>query len=74
MHAPTIDEMHAVLHRSGWSLGEIACTLSNGLIWQVDARRDDVRIVAREYNQSAAWREAWREARALTNNNSASPH
>lgn len=73
MHAPTIDEMHSELHRFGWSLGEIAYTLGNRLIWQVDARRDDARIVAREYNQTAAWRAAWRATRAWTTTGVDSP-
>lgn len=64
MHAPTIDEMHAELHRSGWSLGEIAYDLHGRCIWQVDVRRGESWIVAREFNQTAAWREAWREAKA----------
>ena len=63
MHAPTIDEMHTELHATGWSLGEMAFDLTGRLIWQVDARRGEKWIIAREYNQTAAWREAWREAR-----------
>lgn len=62
MHAPTIDEMNSELHRSGWSLGEIAYEQGERLIWQVDARRGEKWIVARERNQTAAWREAWRAA------------
>lgn len=60
MHAPTIDGMHAELHRSGWSLGEVAYNLHGRRIWQVDARRDEAWIVAREHNQTDAWREARR--------------
>lgn len=63
MHAPTIDEMHAELHRHGWSLGELAYEQASRLVWQVDARRGETWIVARERNQTAAWREAWREAK-----------
>jgi hypothetical protein len=63
MQAATIDEMYADLHGSGWSVGEIAYDLSARRIWQVDARRGETWIVAREYSQMAAWREAWRAAR-----------
>jgi len=63
MDAPTIDNMTADLHSSGRSTGEIAYTLGRRFIWQVDARRGEKWIVAREYTQTAAWREAWREAK-----------
>lgn len=63
MQAATIDDMYEDLHGSGWSTGEIAYDLGTRRIWQVDARRGDAWIVAREYTQSAAWREAWRAAR-----------
>jgi hypothetical protein len=66
MHAPTIDEMHADLHGSGWSLGEIAYDLYGRRIWQVDARRGEKWIVSRDRTQTAAWREAWREARGTS--------
>ena len=62
MDAPTIDMMTTDLHASGWSTGEIAYTLSRRVIWQVDARRGEKWIVAREYTQTAAWREACRFA------------
>jgi hypothetical protein len=63
MHAATIDEIHADLHGSGWSTGEMAFDQAGRIIWQVDARRGETWIVARERNQTAAWREAWRAAK-----------
>jgi hypothetical protein len=63
MHAITIDEMHGELHRRGWSLGELAYEQAERFIWQVDARRGEKWIVARESTQTAAWREAWRAAK-----------
>ncbi|MCE9607043.1 MAG: hypothetical protein K8U03_19330 [Planctomycetia bacterium] len=64
MHAPTIDEMHADLHRSGWSVGEIAYDQGGRLIRQVDVRRDETWILAREHTQTGAWRgEALRATR-----------
>jgi hypothetical protein len=63
VQAFTIDAMTADLRRDGWSTGEIAYTFGRRFIWQVDARRGEKWIVAREYTQTAAWREAWREAK-----------
>ena len=63
MNAITVDAMHVEPHSTGWSLGEIAFDHACRRIWQVDARRGENWIIAREYNQTAAWREAWREAR-----------
>jgi hypothetical protein len=63
MQAAKIDDMYADLHGSGWSVGEIAYDLNARRIWQVDARRGETWIVAREYSQTAAWLEALRAAR-----------
>jgi len=61
MDAQTIDRMSADLRGSGWSTGEIAYTLGRRLIWQVDVRRSEKWVIAREDRQTAAWREAWRQ-------------
>jgi hypothetical protein len=52
---PTIDEAAALLHRAGWSAGDLAIKAAAGVIWTVFAHREEQRIVIRAQTQQAAW-------------------
>lgn len=52
MHALALYEIHAELHRTGWCLSEIPYVLRGRSIRQVDARRGEKWIIAREFTQT----------------------
>jgi len=55
--AAAIDLAHRLLHRLGWSVGEVRFQLPNGSrYWQVDASRDGQVIIATADSQAMAWR------------------
>ncbi|HEX3999418.1 MAG TPA: hypothetical protein VHX65_12780 [Pirellulales bacterium] len=62
MEAKTVDECSNVLHRLGWSCGDMAFNDGRAVVWQVFAHRGDQRIVVRAPRQGEAWAAATRQA------------
>jgi hypothetical protein len=62
MKALPIDRAQSLMRTLGWSFGDVCYAQGQSHVWQVDALRDQDRIIARAHTQSAAWDEALRQA------------
>lgn len=59
------DEIRRELAAAGWSMGEYACTTSEGVNYVVDGANGENVVIAREKSSDAAWKNAAHQAAAL---------
>ena len=62
----TVDRADKLLHRLGWSTGDLSYRKPGGFtVWQVTCHRDGQCIVTRADRQLLAWNAALKQAGAL---------
>jgi hypothetical protein len=62
---PKSDKLFSILHRAGWSIGDIAFAGQEGISWLVYGTNGDHLIQVHGKSKEEAWKQACRQADAL---------